>query len=142
VSALTGQLALVAAAVFTGAALYVNVVEQPARLMLEARALLEQWAPSYKRGFAMQAPLALLGFALGGVTWWMAGDPRWLIGALLMLANWPYTMLGIMPTNRKLLGLTPGSSEAHALVDRWGWLHAVRTVLGGAATVLFLVASL
>jgi hypothetical protein len=62
---LAGELALVVAALFSGAALYVGVAEQPARLNLDDAALLTEWKPAYKRGFAMQAPLALLGFVLG-----------------------------------------------------------------------------
>jgi len=137
-SALLGHLALVVAAVFTGAALYVNVAEQPARLELSAQALLQQWRPSYRRATVMQAPLALLGLVLGVATWWPTADWRWLAGAILMLANWPYTLLVIMPTNNMLLMLDPESGDAYALVGRWGWLHAGRTALGALATVLFL----
>jgi hypothetical protein len=141
---LTGQLALIAAALFTGAALYVSACEQPARLHLEDGALLTQWKPAYKRGTAMQAPLALVGALLGVIAWWQTSDWRWLVGGAVILANWPFTFLVIMPTNNALLALdrTGGGPRSRDLIEKWGRLHAGRTALGVAATILFLAASL
>src|SRR5579863_6388425 len=98
-----GQLALIIAALFTGAAFYVGFAEQPARLELDDRALLAQWKPAYKRGTAMQAPLAMAGFLMGIVAWWLTGGMTFFIGGLLLLANWPWTIFRIMPTNRVLM---------------------------------------
>lgn len=137
---LAGHLALIVAALFTGAAFYVGFAEQPARLQLDDGALLAEWKPSYRRGFAMQATLAFVGFLLGTIQWWQSGDGLWLAGALLLLANWPFTLIVIMPTNNALLA-TPSeaaSAGSRELVVKWGRLHAVRTAHGAAATLVFL----
>ena len=141
---LVGQLALTVAAVFSGAAVYINVVEQPARLGLDDRALLQEWKPAYKRGFAMQASLAVLGGVLGIAAWWLTGRTVWLAGAAVLLANWPFTLLVIMPTNKRLLAiaLDDAGPQSRALIETWARLHFVRTCLGAAATVVFLLASL
>lgn len=141
---LSGQLALIAASVFAGAALYINVAEQPARLALDDRALLAEWKPAYKRGAAMQAPLAVLGFLLGLAAWWQSGDARWALGALLMIANWPFTLFVIKPVNNVLMHteVSTAGAETRATIVRWGALHAVRTALGFAAAIAFLWASL
>ena len=141
---LIGQLALLSAAIFAGAALYINVAEQPARLELDDRALLQQWKPAYKRGPAMQAPLAVIGFLLGLAAWWQTGHLGWAFGGGLMVANWPFTVFAIMPTNERLMRMDPSEAgpTSRAMIERWGSLHAVRTALGLAATATFLFVSL
>ena len=139
---LAGQLALTTAALFTGAAFYVNFAEQPARLTLDNPSLLAQWKPAYKRGYKMQATLALCGFILGLLAGWQTGKVAFVAGAVLMVANWPWTLLGILPTNNILMAteLAEAGDETRALLVRWNYLHAVRTGLGSLAVVAFLIA--
>jgi hypothetical protein len=139
---LAGQLALIFASFFTGAAFYVGFAEQPARLRLTGGSLLRQWKPSYARGFLMQATLVLLGGAAGLMQFALNGDWRWLLGAALLLANWPYTIFIMLPVNRRLKQMDDGDPEAPLLVERWGNLHAVRTLLGLASVAILLWASL
>jgi hypothetical protein len=137
-----GYLALIIAALFTGAAFYVSFAEQPARLSLDDRALLAEWKPAYKRGFAMQAPLALIGFILGIVAGWQTGSTAFFIGGVLLLANWPWTIFGVMPTNKVLMATEPEEAgpDSRALIVKWNRLHSVRTALGCLAILAFLVA--
>ena len=141
---IAGQLALVTAALFAGAALYINIAEQPARMKLDDRSLLVEWKLAYRRGFAMQASLAMIGFILGIVAWLQSADWLWLAGAIVLVANWPFTMLVIMPTNKTLMATDPANAgpEARHLMIKWAGLHAVRTVLGFGATLLFLAPAL
>ena len=135
-------IALLAAAVFAAIAVYINLVEQPSRLLLEDRALLVQWAASYPPAMKIQGALAILAGLCGVGAFYFSRNWLWLIGGVLMLANWPYTLLAIYPVNNALLSMAAGSPSetARALIEQWGWLHAVRSALGAIATLLFVLA--
>jgi hypothetical protein len=108
-------------------------------MMLDTRSAALQWAPSYRRATWMQAPLALISLGTGLLSWWLGGGSAWAIAALLMGAVVPFTFLGIMPTNHRLLepGRDLASPETRALLDTWVKLHAVRSVLSLSAALVF-----
>lgn len=133
-------LALVVAALFAGAAAYINLVEQPARLRLADGPLLAEWKIAYKRGTVMQASLALLGGALGLAAFVLeGGDLVAIVGAASMLASWPWTLLVIKPTNDALMAApvdVAGAGERR-MIQRWASLHLVRTAFGFLAVACF-----
>lgn len=131
--------ALALAGDFFGIALYINLAEQPARLILGDGPLLAQWRASFGVGFVMQGSTTVAAGLTGLAAWWVGRDWRWLAGGLLMLANWPWTLVMIAPVNNALLAIAPEAAGAasRALVERWGQVHAGRTVLAGLAVGLF-----
>ncbi len=135
-----GYLATLCAALFCGAAVYINLVEHPARMGCGMRVAFAQWAPSYQRATLMQASLAVLGALAGVAVWALGGGSGWLLGAVLIGAVVPFTFLAIMPTNRRLLApdRDPDAPDTRQLLEAWGRLHAVRSVLSLLATLLYL----
>ena len=133
-------LAVFCAAVFAGAAIYITLVEHPARMSLDTRAAAAQWAPSYRRATLMQAPLAVLSFIASCTAWFLGGGRAWLVAALLIGLVVPFTLIVIKPTNNELLasGRDLASADTRALLERWGRLHAVRSVLSVLATLVML----
>lgn len=136
---LIGSLALAFAAAFSGAALYINLVEQPARLALDDSGLLSEWRPSDRRGFAMLASLALIAAVLGLASYFQSQDVRWLIGAIIVIASWPYTFFAMVPMNNRILTITASEpSAARDLVRTWGLLEYGQTAIGLVACAAFL----
>ena len=132
-------MAILGAALFSGASMYINFVEHPARMECGARLAAMVFGPSYRRAAVMQVILALTA-SFGGAGAWLTGAPWvWLLGASFILAVIPYTLLVIRPTNRKLLdpALNRESDIARRLLKRWGRLHAVRSVLSLLASLTF-----
>ena len=140
-----GSLALAAAGAFTGASLYVNYVEQPARLALSDEALIKEWEPSDHRGFIVLAGLAALGALFGFIAFRELNDIRWVGGALALIASWPYTYLAIVPLNNRILALAgageEGAHEARKVIKLWGNLELGQTAIGLVATVIFIWAA-
>ena len=134
-------LATLAAGLFSGASIYINLVEHPARVRCGTALAVRQFAPSYKRATAMQASLAGTGFLAAIAAFLLGASILWPIGGILLGLVIPFTLLVILPTNRRLLdpGLDRESLEASQLLGRWGKLHAVRSVLSLSAFLLFLV---
>jgi hypothetical protein len=129
--------ALLTCAVFTGAAIYINIAEHPARMECGTRLAATVFGPSYRRAAAMQASLALFASLFGFWAWWLGGGLLWLLTAVLMAAAIAFTFLVIMPTNRKLLDpdLDRDSQQTRQLLVRWNRLHAVRSVMSAIALV-------
>jgi hypothetical protein len=138
-----GSLALATAGAFTGASLYVNYVEQPARLALSDDALIKEWEPSDHRGFIVLASFAFLAALFGFIAFRELDDIRWLFGALVAIASWPYTYLAIVPLNNRILALIEANAahEARKVIDLWGRLEIGQTALGVLATLIFVWAA-
>ncbi|KAA1011356.1 DUF1772 domain-containing protein [Paraburkholderia panacisoli] len=130
--------------VFSGAAIYISLVEHPARMQCDTRTAATVWAPSYRRATIMQAPLAVLSCIAGIAAWWLGGAAIWLVGALLIGSVVPFTLIIIKPTNAQLLtqGRDLASAETRASLEKWGRLHAVRSVSSLAASLIFLTTAL
>lgn len=137
-------IAILCAGLFAGAAIYVSFVEHPARLAGGTALAVGEFRPSYRRAAVMQASLAIVGSLSALGAYLQTGYGALLAGAILLGASVPYTLIAIRPTNARLLAqdLAPDSTEAAALLRRWGALHAVRSGLGALAFIVLLICAL
>ena len=134
-------IAAACAGLFAGAAIYINAVEHPARLACGNELALKEFGPSYRRATMMQATLAIVGCAAGLWAAWSLQDPLATVAAVCLGAVVPFTLIVILPTNRRLLdpSLDPRSPDATGLLVRWGRLHAIRSASSALAFGLFLL---
>jgi uncharacterized membrane protein len=135
-------LATFCSGLFAGAATYISFVEHPARMECGTVIAVSQFGPSYRRATVMQATLAVVGFIASISVWFIGGSFWWLVGGIIFVSVVPFTLIIILPTNKRLLEptLDKGSAEAHELLSRWHRFHAVRTVLSCISLVIFLLA--
>ena len=134
-------IATLSAGLFAGAAIYLNLVEHPARMECGTELAVTEFAPSYRRATVMQVALAVVGFLSAAAVWLMGASVWWLIGGVVFIAVIPFTLIVIFPTNKKLLdsSLDKSSELASELLIRWGRLHAVRSILSLIAFVIFII---
>jgi uncharacterized membrane protein len=142
--ALSESLAILCSGLFAGAALYITFVEHPARVLCGTSLAITQFAPSYKRATIMQASLAAVGILVAIAAWLQGAPAPWLIGGLLLGAVIPFTLIVILPTNKRLLdpSLDKDSELAEQLLHRWATLHSVRSALSLASFLTFLFSAL
>ena len=134
-----GLFAFSVASLFLGAALYINVVEQPARLALDARSMVREWVPSNRRAFVMLSSLAIISAILAYIDFARTGDVRWIIGGTVILANLPYAHYVIVPVNIWLCAIPPDAarSAARDLMRDWGLLEWGQAAIGLGAYCVF-----
>jgi anthrone oxygenase-like protein len=134
-------IATLAAGLFAGAAIYIDLAEQPARKQIDTAAALTEWRPSYKRAAVVQPLLAGVGFLSAVAAWLTGASVWWLVGAVLLVAVIPYTLIIVFPTNNKLLDPTIDKNPdlARRLLIRWGRLHTPRSVMSVAALLIFML---
>jgi uncharacterized membrane protein len=130
-------------AVFAGAALYITFVEHPARMECGVDLAVTEFAPSYRRAAIMQASLAVFAFLTAASAWWLTSRFIWLLGGILVGTVVPFTLIAILPTNKKLLdpAIDKNSNSTRSLLTKWGRLHAVRTALSFIALIVMLLAT-
>jgi uncharacterized membrane protein len=138
---MVGQcLATLCTGLFAGAALYVSLVEHPARMECGTELAATEFPPSYRRATMLQASLAVAGFLLASVAWLGGASGRWLVGGGILASVVPFTLGVMMSTNRQLVdpALDRKSKRAARLLERWARLHRVRVALSLIALVVFL----
>jgi uncharacterized membrane protein len=125
---------------FTGAAVYINLVEHPARMECGTELAATVFGPSYRRAAVIQISLAVISFIGSALTYLESANILWMVGGLIIVSVIPFTLIAIMPTNKKLLSpsLDTAVESTEELLSRWGKLHAVRSVLGVLALLIFL----
>lgn len=123
---------------FAGAALYVSLVEHPARMANTLGVALAEFRPSYKRASVMQVTLAVLGVAGAIGAYFLGRGISTLVAGIVLATVVPFTLIVIMPITRQLLDdtRTARTDDTEVLLEKWGKLHNVRTIAGLLALVI------
>ena len=142
VDSLLKLIAVISSALFAGAAFYVSAVEHPARVRMETAAAISQFKLSYQRAAPIQVVFSAGCFLACFALWLRTHIGEWLGAGSVVFIVIPYTLAFMLPVNRVLLaaGFT-SDAAAKQLLNKWGRLHGVRTILGLMGFVWILVQS-
>jgi len=105
----------------------------PTQIFLQKRCFAPE--TSYQRATILQVSLATGGLALGLAAAWQLHDPWVAVGAVLLGASIPFTLIVVFPTNKQLLDptLDSRSPQATSLLRLWNRLHAIWSLLSATA---------
>lgn len=136
-------IAIFCCALFSGAAVYINLVEHPARMKCGTLLAATVFPISYQRATIMQVTLAIIGFIFAILAWLLSSNIGWLIGGVLLGLVIPFTLLFMMSINKKLTNiyLDKQSDSTRQLLLIWGKLHAIRSVLSIVSLLFMVVAN-
>ena len=134
-----GLLAFAVASAFVGAVLYINIVEQPARLSLAPGAMVQEWTPSNRRGFVMLSAFAITSAILAYLDYWNSSNLLWVIGGVVILVSLPYTYFVTVPANIWLYAMPAQAPDPtiRTLMRNWGLLEWGQAAIGLAACIIF-----
>jgi drug/metabolite transporter (DMT)-like permease len=99
--ALAQFLTVLSCGLFAGAAMYITLVERPARRECTTEVAVTEFRPRYRRAAVMQASLAALGFVCSIAAWLVEHHWGWLPGAS---SWWQLFLLRFLPSGRSTRG--------------------------------------
>ena len=125
---------------FFACALYINLVEHPARMAAGQEIAISQWPGSYKRAALVQVLMAILSILSSTTLWFIRNQVAWLLVAGLMLSIIIYTLIVMLPTNKLMLrkDIDKSAASTKALLDKWIEFHTLRTLLSFVAYMIVL----
>ena len=137
-------IAIMCSALFAGAALYISIVEHPARMSAGISVALQEFRPSYRRAAVFQIIMAVVACVCSFALSLFTSQWIWFLGGGMTGLMLPFTLIFMMPINRILLDAASSlkESDAQNLLDRWGRLHLIRTIAGMVGFAILLAYSL
>ncbi|WP_297478603.1 DUF1772 domain-containing protein [uncultured Photobacterium sp.] len=127
-----------------GVALAALVVVHPILLTVSRQTAIEFFKPFFHRTHILVLSLSLVVTILALVASFVSSNWWWFGIALIMHINGPYTYLRMMPTNNRLMAddIDVDSEQTRNDLNKWGRLHAVRTMINGIVFIGFVVLAL